>query len=389
MTTLYLRHPARALGSQASCQYALASDQGGLLQQGLLGLAALAELVAGARRVVLILAAADVTLVRLPVPPLAGARLKAALPNLVEDHVLGDPAECVLAASAADAEGRRTIAVAERAWVAELAQRLLAQGARQLRIVPAPLCLPPGTAAIHQGDLAVRLNADEGAGLVLEAEAGAVLAAASALGAERLLVPAPERAAYAGAEIAVEADAWPVWIAGAASAPIDLAPALGAAGAAQIDWKRYRWPAALAVLALLVNALALNLEWLRLKREADAVRQSMFQTYKAAYPNAPEPLYPAEQLRRAVLSARAGSGQLAPTDFIWQSAAIGEALNAANPKPAVLALNFNDNVLTVKLRPDSLRPGVLEQVRGALGARGLIVSETQPGLWQLRVKEGK
>jgi general secretion pathway protein L len=94
-------------------------------------------------------------------PPLSPARLKAALPGLVEEQVLGDPAECVLAASAADAQGLRTVAVAQRVWLERLAQALLAQGAHSIALLPAQLCLPyqPGTvtAALGVGDAGYEL----------------------------------------------------------------------------------------------------------------------------------------------------------------------------------------------------------------------------------------
>jgi general secretion pathway protein L len=44
---------------------------------------------------------------------------------------------------------------------------------------------------------------------------------------------------------------------------------LGAAGARQRDWRRWRWPLRLALLAVAVNLIGLNIEWLRLKREAE------------------------------------------------------------------------------------------------------------------------
>ena len=100
MTTLYIRYPARAAadgGAAPACHFALVGDGGNVMQQGASPLGNLADMVAAARRVVLLLAAADVTLLHVPVPPLSNARLKAALPALVEDQVLGDPADCVLA----------------------------------------------------------------------------------------------------------------------------------------------------------------------------------------------------------------------------------------------------------------------------------------------------
>ena len=65
---------------------------------------------------------------RVKAPPLSASKLKAALPALVEEQVLGDPADCVLAATAEDSEGLRTVAVVQRAWLEVLVKALLAQG---------------------------------------------------------------------------------------------------------------------------------------------------------------------------------------------------------------------------------------------------------------------
>ncbi|HWJ95068.1 MAG TPA: type II secretion system protein GspL, partial [Telluria sp.] len=111
MTTLYIRHPARAEGEGASCRFALVGDAGGIEQQGEGALRSLTDLVAASRRVVLLLAGADVSLLSVQAPPLAGSRLKAALPALVEEHILGDPLEAVLVPGPQQPDGTRPIAV--------------------------------------------------------------------------------------------------------------------------------------------------------------------------------------------------------------------------------------------------------------------------------------
>lgn len=97
MSTLYIRLPARAtLDSAAAvampdCRFALVADSGRIERQGAEQLSGLAEVIAGATRVVVLLAAADVNLLQLQVPPLSDAKLKLALPNLVEEQLLVDP----------------------------------------------------------------------------------------------------------------------------------------------------------------------------------------------------------------------------------------------------------------------------------------------------------
>jgi hypothetical protein len=79
---------------------------------------------------------------------------------------------------------------------------------------------------------------------------------------------------------------------------------LGAAGSQPRDWRRWRWPLRLALLAVAVNLIGLNIEWLRLKREADTVRQSMTQTFRSAYPNQTTILDPVAQMRQNIARAK-------------------------------------------------------------------------------------
>jgi general secretion pathway protein L len=405
LTTLFIRYPAKASvdsGAAQSCPFALAGDGGNLLQQGAAPLGNLADLVASARRVVLILAASDVTLLRVATPPLSAARLKAALPALVEEHLLGDPADCVLAAGPADGEGLRTVAVVQRAWLEVLVKALLAQGAHAISAVPAQLCLPfqPGavSAALEIADsgleLILRRSQYEGLGLSLGSDPEAALHTLRALAGEdpvSLYLNTAQTAQYspllsrlseAGqlSGIALAQDHWAHWIASARSAGLDLAAGLDAGGAAR-QWQRWRWPLRVAGLALLINVAGMNIEWLRLKKEADGVRQSMQQTFKSVYPNQVA-LYPAEQMRRNIAQAKADSGQVSADEFTALSAAFAEALPQ---KDIVAGLEYRDRALQVKVKPNSVDAAGVGQIKAALAARKLDLTETAPGAWQIRL----
>src|SRR5512132_350228 len=108
-----------------ACRYAVVAS-GKVEHEGTAALPELSAALGSVDRVTLLLAATDVTLLRLHVPPLAPARLKAALPNLVEEHLISDPAECVIVAGAS-ADGLRTVAVVQRAWLASIANTLATQ----------------------------------------------------------------------------------------------------------------------------------------------------------------------------------------------------------------------------------------------------------------------
>jgi len=402
LTTLFIRYPAKASvdsGAAQTCPFALVGDGGNLLQQGASPLGNLSDMVASARRVVLLLAAADVTLVRVKAPPLSASKLKAALPALVEEHVLGDPADCVLAASAEDSEGLRTVAVVQRAWLDVLVKALLAQGAHAVSAVPSQLCLPfqPGavSATLLQGDvgydLVMRQSQHEGLGLTLPAQPLAALQTLRALAGEQpvtLYLPAAQMAQFAPLAVEVshltlEEDHWAHWVAAARGAGLDLVPALGASGSSARAWQRWRWPLRIAGLALLVNVVGMNIEWMRLKNQAKVVTQSMTQTFKSVYPKEPLVAAPMDQMARNVRLAKANSGQTGADEFVTLSAAFGEALGALPRRDIIATLEYKDRALVVKVKPNTVDAAAAAQLRAALAGRNLDMQESTPGSWKI------
>ena len=408
MSTLFIRYPAKASvdsGAAQTCPFALVGDGGHLERQGTSPLGNLGELIAASRRVVLMLAASDATLLRVKAPPLSASRLKAALPALVEEQVLGDTADCVLAAGAADADGVRTVAVVQRAWLEVLVKALLAQGAHSVSVLPMQLCLPfqPGSvsAALSLGDagyeLILRRSQYDGMGLALPAEPVAALHTLRAMAGEEPVTlylsqeqmkqfePLIADAATAPQGISLAEDHWQHWVAASRSAGLDLAPALGAAGASAREWQRWRWPLRIAALAVLVNVVGLNVEWMRLKREANDVRLAMMQTFKAAYPKETVILDPAAQMRKNISLAKADDGQAAPDGFIAMSANLAEALSVLPQREVIASLDYRERALQVKVKPNTVDAAAMTQIRGALQARKLELTEANPGTWQIRV----
>jgi general secretion pathway protein L len=397
LTTLYIRHPARAEGEHALSRFALVNDGGVIEQHGEGPLRNLGDLVGASRRIVLLLAGADVNLLSVAAPPLTGARLKAALPGLVEEHILGDPLDHVLVAAPQQPDDSRPIAVVDRDWLEAIVRSLLAQGARSVAAVPAQLCLPlqPGSvsAAIQGAELTLRQGLFQGFGLALDAAPAVVLQTVRAFSGDAplvLYVPPGQLGEYqalaveAGSGITLEADDWAHWIAGSRSTALDLVSGLGAAGSQPRDWRRWRWPIRLALLALAVNLIGLNIEWLRLKREAETVRQSMTQTFRSAYPNQTTILDPVAQMRQNIARARAGTGEVAPDEFTYLAAAFGEATRSLGRQPGIASIEYRERALSVKVKPETVDPGLTGQVRTALAARNMSLDETAPGSWLIR-----
>ena len=414
MSTLYLRLPSKAAADSAphwialACPYALVSQRDAIEREGVAALPDLAGLLAKAGRVVLLLAASDVSLLRVQVPPLSPARLKVALPNLVEDQLMSDPSECVIVAGAT-AQGLRTVAVVQRGWLEIILKTIQAYGARHIVALPAQLCLPHQdgfvAAAIAQQDgeidLTLRMSAQDGIGLPFmpdhpESAAGEVLQALSALVPEAAItlhVPQAAVTVYRDAlkaapelepRVTVFADHWSRWVGGADQAGPDLMSGLGSTGAGQTNWRPWRWPLALAAAVLVVNAAGLNIDWWRMKSEAASLRASMLQTYKAAYPKETVIIDPVAQMKQKIGAAQRASGQLAPDDFTvlaarfgaaWERAATGGAL------PAIAALEYREHSLFVRPKTETVPS---EQLNAALAAQGLSLAPAGGGAWQIR-----
>jgi general secretion pathway protein L len=389
------------------CQFAVAADRGNVERDGMAALSEMSEIVSRARRVVLILAASDVTLLRVKAPPMSPARLRAALPNMVEDQLMSDPAENVVVAGGVR-DDLRTVAVVHRGWLELLSKSMVSLGARSLSAVPAQLCLPvqPGVAtaaAVEYGvdaDIAIRLSDQEGAGLPIAAEQPELVAmevvqsvcamvpqAAIDLYVQQGRAPHYQDAIgmvpAAQGRVTVHADSWARWIAGAEKNSLDLMTGLGASSGPRVNWRPWRWPLALAAGLLIVNAVGLNIDWLGARREAETLRMSMTQSYKAAFPKDPVVLDPVAQLRQKIAAGQRNSGQLAPDDFIALTAAFGEAWTSAGQGPQSIAgLEYRDRGLSVKLKPGTDAP--VDRLKTALGSRNLAVTQAGTNVLQIR-----
>ncbi len=420
MSNLYIRLPSKAAADAAEhwaalpSPYALASNSGAVEKEGVAPLADLSGMVAGSDRVILLLAASDVSFLRVKTPPLSPAKLKLALPNLVEDQLMMDPTECVIVPGDL-ADDLRTAIVAQRGWLEILVQGFIGYGARHVALVPAQACLPfdeTAATALVAGhgadiDLALRLGAQEALGLPIypadeEAAPRDVFDAVAALAPGRslvLYVPHASVIAYQdeaarrileGQQVDVYADNWPRVIGQLGKTPMNLAAGLRSGGNQQIEWRQWRWPLALAVLLIAVNAIGLNLEWLRMKREAQSLKDGMNQIYRSAYPNEAISDDVVAQLRKKLDAAERDSGKSSPDDFVQLAGNFAEVLgnelrSGKTPKTVtavISSLEYRDHSILVHVKSDS--PVSMDKIKFGLSARSLSVTSPQTGVWQIR-----
>lgn len=352
------------------------------------------------KQVTLVFDARDVNLLRVTVPPLPAARLRQAIPNLVEDLLLQDAQACAYAIGPRlDDDGTRLVAAIDRAWLE------LAVGAFERRGIgvqaawPAQLALPllagrTALACLHDG-LALRTGTCDGIGwsagadaearaetiatalaATAEPQATAISAAPAASsesagagadagapqtpisGTRRELVafvedatwqaPVLAAAARAGVGIEMRPLAFPV------AAPVDLLSARAGTAArrwlADVDWRSWRLPAAAAMATGVVALAGINLHWVLLAHESERLGAAIEQRYRDAFPGTQMIVDPLLQMQRRIADLRASAGEAGPDDFVPLLARFSQTLGAQSID-AMAAVDFREGRLRVRFQP--------------------------------------
>jgi general secretion pathway protein L len=418
MSTLIVRLPPRAAADEVEhwvdlpCAY---TRTDGKLTSGVEPLSELAGEILEARRLVLMIAASDVTVLRVKVPPMSEAQLRRALPNLLEDRLLSDPDECVFAPSPIE-DGMCTVAVMQRSWLELISRTVTGYGGTAVVAVPTQLCLAPepdGVAvalSVDERDIALRLSQEEGLGLHLAstnpqsaAHAMQVLESITAMlptARIRLYIPSYRLPAYRdaltafgargapaaeqAARIELREDGWNHWIRGTGRVQMNLlADAPNAASTRHSDWRARRLIAVLLFVFMLINIAGLNIEWWRMRREATQLRAEMVQIYRNAFPNETVVVDPLLQMQRHV--AGGNSGNMAPDDFLALLARFGAAWSSETgtpPAAAIAHLAYHERSLVIGLQ--SGNGTTMEKLGTALRAQRLTATPNGPDSWQIR-----
>ena len=405
MNTLYLRIPSKH-GSNwpnGSFAFAVCKEDGAIVREGQQTMAELATQISRSN-VVLLIAAPDVTMVDLTIPPMTEAKLRQALPNLVEDQLMGDSKDSVLVAGLKTAGNHRSVAVAGRSWLQQLSSQLFAIGAQQIKAVPAQLSLPWKAGQFvarleqHQDQicLVIRNGEESGLGMLLPADQSIEETLETVVmlahdGAIQMLVPAALLTACRNAvknnpaltdRIVVQEDSWANTVLAARSSSINLMGALNASQSQRIQWQVWKWPLVLATLILLVNIGALNYDYWTLKREAQALTQNMQQTYRTSFPKETVVPSPLEQMRQHLDIAQRGAGQASPDDFTLMLSQFGAAwssLNAAS-LPKLVSIEYKEHALVLEVKGDLPQ----QDLQRALDEKGLVLKKNNADSWQIR-----
>lgn len=381
MNTLVIDIPPYASAPQSildkECHYTRLGKTGGLEQQGKATLEGLRATIRSARKVVLLLAAVDVTLLRRDVPPLGAGKLRAALPNLVEEQLLEDAQACVFSCTAMPGT-LQTIAVAKRSWIETLLKTFNGLGAQRIVILPSQISLPllqgqvSGTLQDDGAALCLRLSEHEGLGLIPDAHAGLLhsLRALVPMAPITLFLDNEMQVKYAkelAADAGITIKALNATHSNIPDLTLDLAAGLSSGRQSDWDWRPWRWPLVLAAALLLTQTLALNLDWWHMSRESRDLRSSMRQIYLAAYPKESVILDPLLQMQQKIAASRHAAGLSAADDFDTLVAGLGAAWSSSPPPSRITALSYQDHRLQVTLQD---KVGT-EPILSSLAQRGL------------------
>jgi general secretion pathway protein L len=391
------------------------------------GRAALA-LLPRASATVLIVAARDLLLTAAQMPPLKGPRLRQALPNVVEDQLIQDPQTCHIAVDpVALASGRRVLAVIDRGWFRFVLEAFANKGHRNVKAVPAMRCLPrhesaadipdpfvagvlgdvlatapvllggdtlrPPESATSRVEIAIARGEHAALGEGLAIPAGAVTSTLNALaGAQPITLYAlrdvPGAEPHLASARSAIPDAQPLTFEtlarNALANHFDLCQFEFAAQPWRVDrasMRRLRVPVALLAGALVVSMIGINIQWMQLARQRDAINAQMTETLLNTFPKTTVVLDAPDQMSRQLDRLRLVSGQLSPADFLSLADALARALGPI-PVNGIAGLDYHDRRLEVSFKPETkVDPGWQRRL-AANGLAGAIDSNT--GKWSIR-----
>ncbi|TKC83513.1 type II secretion system protein GspL [Trinickia terrae] len=145
--------------------------------------------------------------------------------------------------------------------------------------------------------------------------------------------------------------------------------------------RRLRLPVMLAVASVAVAVVGMNVQWLMLARQRDALNTQMTELLLNAFPKTTVVLDAPEQMTRQLDQLRIAAGELSPNDFLSLAAGLAHSLGPV-PVNGVAALDYHDRRLDVTFKPETKVDPDFTQRLARNGLTGAIDSNT--GKWTIR-----
>jgi general secretion pathway protein L len=345
--------------------------------------------------------ASDVFITTIDPPKLAEGKLRMALPNLLEERLLADPADCHFAFRPTRSGGntgvaevpKMPVAVVDRGLLTRALDALTESGYRVRAAYSEIYTVPPPSAGVlsarvGRGRGVVRSGVHDGFAFDLGEEVPPTLAlAVRQLGIKRIQAYGREAARLAAfAEgLGVQVDPHPEEVdVGSIDGSVNLLQGAFAQGGMMgslapggllpaLTGRALRVPLAWAAVAAVVAVAGMNIYYLKLEGESKALRGQMEASFRSNFPQIPAIVDPIEQTRRQMSELRSRAGIPSANDFSVLNARTAQLLSIA-PLGSVAAMEYRENALKVKFKPGTADNAALQNsLRSAAVQQGLAI----------------
>jgi general secretion pathway protein L len=145
--------------------------------------------------------------------------------------------------------------------------------------------------------------------------------------------------------------------------------------------RRLRVPIALVAASIIVSIIGVNVQWLQLSRQRDAISAQMTELLLNAFPKTTVVLDAPDQMTRNLDRLRTASGELSPSDFLSLADGLARSLGPV-PVNGIAGLDYRDRHLEVTFKPETKVDPDLQKRLSANGLNGAI--DTNTGKWTIR-----
>jgi general secretion pathway protein L len=344
--------------------------------------------------------ASDVFITTIDPPKLSEGKLRLALPNLLEERLLADPADCHFAFRAPRSGGsgvedapKMAVAVVDRGLLTRALDALTESGYRVRAAYSEVYTVPPPSAGVlsvrvDRARGVARSGVNDGFAFDLGEEVPPTLAlAVRQLGIKRIQAYGRDASRLTrladglGLQVDVHAD------------EVDMASTEGAVNLLQgafaqgglmgsfalgglspaLTARALRVPLAWAATAVVVTIAGMNIYYLKLDGESQAIRSQMEASFRSNFPQITAVVDPIEQTRRQLSDLRSRAGIPSANDFSVLNARTALLLSIA-PVGSVASMEYRDNGLKVKFKPGTGDNAALQNtLRSAAVQQGLAI----------------
>jgi general secretion pathway protein L len=345
--------------------------------------------------------ASDVFITTIDPPKLAEGKLRMALPNILEERLLADPADCHFAFkpprcganTGASEAPKMPVAVVDRGLLTRALDALTESGYRVRAAYSEIYTVPPPSAGvlsarIGRGRGIARSGVHDGFAFDIGEEVPPTLAlAVRQLGIKRIQAYGREasRLTALAEGLGVLVDVHPEEVElGSTDGAVNLLQGAFAQGGMMgsftpgglmpaLTARALRVPLAWAAAALVVAVAGMNIYYLKLDGESKALRSQMEASFRSNFPQIAAIVDPIEQTKRQMSELRSRAGIPSANDFSVLNARTALLLSIA-PLGSVAAMEYRDNALKVKFRPGTGDNAALQNsLRSAAVQQGLAI----------------